>query len=149
MLSTKEIVSLNSITRPPHLFLWRASGTAAHPGVISGLVLLVSLFSWIAEMLTLLQWRKVSISVTFHCIAPRPSVPLLAQQQQQQQQRVYRKPNSCQRTKPHKSLNIRQFTATAQLKGRQGVEASSSVYTRHWHSPLSIQLLERPMYRRN
>ena len=41
------IVSL--ISRPPSLFLLRSSRTAAHPGVFSGLVLLVS---WIAAMLT-------------------------------------------------------------------------------------------------
>ena len=60
MLSTKGIVSLTSISRPPPLFLWRSSRTAAHPGVLSDLVLLVSLVSWIAAMLILLIWRKVS-----------------------------------------------------------------------------------------
>ena len=71
MLSTKGIVSLISISRPPPLFLWR----------LSGLVLLVSLASWIAAMLTLLLWRKVSSSVifplipfVFHCISHRQSV---------------------------------------------------------------------------
>ena len=54
MLSTKGIVSLISISRPPPLFLWRSSRTAAHPGVLGGLDLLVSLVSWIADMLTLL-----------------------------------------------------------------------------------------------
>ena len=42
MLSMKGIVSLISISRPPPLSLWRSSRTAAHPGVLSGLVLLVS-----------------------------------------------------------------------------------------------------------
>ena len=42
VLSTKGIVSLISISRPPPLFLWRSCRTAAHPGVLSGLVLLVS-----------------------------------------------------------------------------------------------------------
>ena len=63
MLSTKGIVSLISISRPPTLVLWRSSRTATHPGVLSGLVLLVSLVSWIAAMLTLLLWRLVSSSV--------------------------------------------------------------------------------------
>ena len=63
MLSTKGIVSLISISRPPHLYLCRSSSTAAHPGVLCGLVLLVSLVSWIAAMLTLLLLRKVSSSV--------------------------------------------------------------------------------------
>ena len=81
MLSTKGIVSLISITRPPPLFLWWSSRTAAHLGVIIGLVLLVSLVSWIAAMLTLLLWRKVSSSVmfplipfAFHCISRRQLV---------------------------------------------------------------------------
>ena len=39
MLSTKEIMSLISISRPPPLFLWRSSRTRAHPGIFSGLVL--------------------------------------------------------------------------------------------------------------
>ena len=76
MLSTKGIVALIRISRPPPLFLRRLSLTAANPGVLSGLVMLVSLVSWIAAMLTLLQWRKVSSSVslpripfTFHCIS--------------------------------------------------------------------------------
>ena len=59
------VVSLISLSRPPPLFLWRSSHTAAHPGVISGLFLLVSLVSWIAAMFTLLLWRKVSSSVIF------------------------------------------------------------------------------------
>ena len=78
MLSTKGIVSLISISRLPHLFLWWSS---RHPGVLSGLVLLVSLVSWIAAMLTLLLWRKVSSSViyplipfAFHCISRRQLV---------------------------------------------------------------------------
>ena len=69
-------VSLISICRPPPLFMWRSSRTPAHPGVFSGLVLFVSLVSWIAAMLTLLLWRKVSSSVifplipfAFHCIS--------------------------------------------------------------------------------
>ena len=81
MLSTKGIVSLISISRPPPLFLWRSSRTTAHPGVLSGLVLLVSLVSWMAAMLTLLLWRKVSSSVifplipfAFHCISRRQLV---------------------------------------------------------------------------
>ena len=81
VLSTKGIMSLISISRPPPLFLWRLSRTAAHPGVFSGLVLLVSLVSWIAAMLTLLLWRKVSSSVilplilfAFHCISRRQLV---------------------------------------------------------------------------
>ena len=81
MLSMKGIVSLISISRPPSLFLRRSSSTAAHPGVFSGLVLLVSLVSWIAAMLTLLLWRKVSSSVIFllilfayHCINRRQLV---------------------------------------------------------------------------
>ena len=63
------------------LFLWRSSRTAANPGVLSGLDLLVSLVSWIAAMLTLLLWRKVSSSVifpliplAFHCIRRRQLV---------------------------------------------------------------------------
>ena len=51
MLPTKGIVSLISIIRPPPLFLWRSSRTAAHPGVFSDFVLLVSFTSWIAAML--------------------------------------------------------------------------------------------------
>ena len=63
MLSIRGIVSLISISRPPPLFLWRSSRTAANPGVLSGLALLVSLVSWMAAMLTLFLWRKVSSSV--------------------------------------------------------------------------------------
>ena len=81
MLSTKGILSLINISRPPPLFLWRSSCTAAHPGVLSGLDLLVSLVSGIAAMLTLLLWRKVSSSVifplipfAFHCIRSRQLV---------------------------------------------------------------------------
>ena len=44
MLPTKGILSLISISRPPPLFLRRSSRTAAHPGILGGLVLLVSLF---------------------------------------------------------------------------------------------------------
>ena len=76
MLSTKGIVYLISISRPPPLFFWRSSRTAAHPGILSGFDLLVSLVSWIAAMLTLLLWRKVSSSAiiplipfAFHCIS--------------------------------------------------------------------------------
>ena len=68
MLSTKGIVSLISISRPPPLFYWQSSRTAAHPGVSSGLDLLVTLVSWIAAMLTLLLWRNVSSSVIFPLI---------------------------------------------------------------------------------
>ena len=75
-MSTRGIVSLISISRPMPLFLWRLSRTAAHHGVFSGLDLLVSLVSWIAAMLTLSMWRKVSSSVilplipiVFHCIS--------------------------------------------------------------------------------
>ena len=81
MLSTKGIVSLISISRPPPLFLWRSSRTADHPGVLGGLVLLVSLVSWIAAMFALLLWRKVNSSVifplirfAFHCISRRQLV---------------------------------------------------------------------------
>ena len=81
MLSTKGIVSLISISRLPPLFLWRSSRTAANPDVLSGLDLLVSLVSWIAAMLTLLLWRKVSSSLifplipfAFHCIRRRQLV---------------------------------------------------------------------------
>ena len=54
MLSTKGIVSLINISRPPPLFLRRSSRTVALPGVLCGLVLLVSLVLRISEMLTLL-----------------------------------------------------------------------------------------------
>ena len=81
MLSAKGIVSLISISRPTPLFLWRSNLTAAHPGVFSSLVLLVSLVSWITAMLTLLLWRKVSSSVilqripfAFHFISRRQLV---------------------------------------------------------------------------
>ena len=81
MLSTNGIVSLTGISRLPYLFLWRSSRTAAHPGVLSCLVLLISLVSWIAAMLTLLLRRKVSSSViqplipfAFHCIGRRQLV---------------------------------------------------------------------------
>ena len=75
MLSTKGVESLISISRPPPLFLWRLSRTAAHPGVFIGLVLLVSLLSWIAAMLTLLLWRKVSSSVIFSADSVRVPLP--------------------------------------------------------------------------
>ena len=42
MLSSKGIVSLINISRPPPLFLWRSSHTADHPGVFNGLVLLIN-----------------------------------------------------------------------------------------------------------
>ena len=81
MLSTKGIVSLISIGRPLTLFLWRSSRTAAHPDVLSGLDLLVSLVSWTTAMLTLFMWRKLSSSVIFpqiqfpvHCISRRQLV---------------------------------------------------------------------------
>ena len=81
MLSTKGIMSLISISRPPPLFLWWSSHTAVHPGILSGLVLLVSLVSRIAAILTLLLLRKVSNSVilllilfAFHCISRRQLV---------------------------------------------------------------------------
>ena len=81
MLSTKGIVSLISISMPPPLSLWRSIRTAAHPGVLCGLVLLVGMVSWIAAMLTLLLWLKVSSSVifpliqfAFHCISRRQLV---------------------------------------------------------------------------
>ena len=81
MLSTKGIVSLNSIIRPPPLFMWRSSRTAARPDVFSGLVLMVSMVSWIASILIMLLWRKVSSSVifllilfAFHCISCRQLV---------------------------------------------------------------------------
>ena len=81
MWSTNGIVSLISISRPTPLLLWRSNCTAAHPGVFSGLDLLVSLVSWIAEMLTLLLWRKVSsyvillfIPFAFQCISRRQLV---------------------------------------------------------------------------
>ena len=60
MFSTKGIVSMTSISRPPPLLLWRSSRTATHPGVFSDLVLSVSLVSWIAAILTLLLLRKES-----------------------------------------------------------------------------------------
>ena len=71
-------MSLISIRRPPPLFMWRPIRTAAHPGIFSGLVLLVSLVSCMAEMLKFLLWRKVSSSMIFplipfalHCISRR------------------------------------------------------------------------------
>ena len=81
MLSTKVIVSSISISRSPPLFLSRSCGTSTHPGVLCGLDLLVSLVSWIAAMLTLLLWRKVSsslifplIPLAFHCISRKQLV---------------------------------------------------------------------------
>ena len=45
---------------------WQAAAidleaAAAHPGVISGFVMLVAFVSCISEMLTLLHWRKVQL----------------------------------------------------------------------------------------
>ena len=81
MLSTKGLVSLISISRPTPLFLLRSSRTSAYPDALCGLVLLVSLVSWIVAMVTLLQWRKVSSYVIFlliafavHCISRRQLV---------------------------------------------------------------------------
>ena len=68
MLSTKGVVSLISISRPPPLFLWWSNHTAAHPGVFSGLALMICLVSWIAAMLTLLLWSKVSCLVILSLI---------------------------------------------------------------------------------
>ena len=68
VLSTKGIVSLISVSRPSPLFMWRSSRTAANLGVLCGSDLLVSLVSWIAAILALLLWRKVSSSVIFHLI---------------------------------------------------------------------------------
>ena len=58
-----------------------SSFTAAHPGIFSVLVLLVSLVSGIAAMLTFLLWRKFITSVilplipfAFHCISRRQLV---------------------------------------------------------------------------
>ena len=75
------VVSLISINRQLPLFFWRLSRPAGHPGVFSDLLLLVSLPSWIAAMLTILLWRKVSTSVilplihfAFHCISRRQLV---------------------------------------------------------------------------
>ena len=48
MLSTKRIVSLISINRPPPLFLWRSCRTATHHGVLSSLVLLVGFVDIVA-----------------------------------------------------------------------------------------------------
>ena len=86
MLPTKGIVSSVSISRPPPMFLWRSSRTTAHPGVFSGLVLLVSLVSMVAAMLKLLLWRKVSGSVifpliqfAFHCISRRQLVGVVVE----------------------------------------------------------------------
>ena len=74
-------MSFISISRPPPLFLSRSSRTAANPGVLCGLVLLVSLVSWIAAMLTLLLRIKVSslvifpqIPFEFNCISRRQLV---------------------------------------------------------------------------
>ena len=68
MLSMMGTVSLISISRPSRLFLCLSSQTTVHPGVFSGLDLLVGLDSRIAAMLTLLLWRKVSSSVIFSLI---------------------------------------------------------------------------------
>ena len=63
MLSSKEIVSLISISTPPPLILWRSYRTATHPVVLCELVLLVSLVLRIAAILALLLLRKVCSSV--------------------------------------------------------------------------------------
>ena len=68
MYSTKGVMSLISISRPLLLFFRRSSRTAAHPGVRCGLALSLCLVSWIAAMLTLLLWRKVSSSVIYPLI---------------------------------------------------------------------------------
>ena len=69
VLSTKGIVSLNSISRLPPLFLWRSSRTASRHGFFLGLVLLVSVISWIVAMLTLLLRMNVSSSVILPLIS--------------------------------------------------------------------------------
>ena len=81
VLSAKGIESLISISRPPPLLLWRSSRSAAHPGVFSGLALLISLVSWTLAMLTFLLWRKICSSVifpmiqfAFHCKSRRQLV---------------------------------------------------------------------------
>ena len=81
MLSSMGIVFFISTISPPLLFSSQSSRTTANPGVFSGLALLVSLVYWIAAMLTLLLWRKVSSSVilplipiTFQCISRRQLV---------------------------------------------------------------------------
>ena len=58
VLLSKGVMSL--ISRQPPLFLWRSNRTAVHPGVFSGLVLLVSFVSWNAAILAYMLWRKVS-----------------------------------------------------------------------------------------
>ena len=81
-----HVVSI-SISRPPPLFLWRSSRSGAHHVVFNGLVLLVSLVSWIAAILTLLLWRKVRISVifplipfAFHCTSRRQLLKQMSEQ---------------------------------------------------------------------
>ena len=69
LLSTKGIVFLTSISRPPPLFLWWSSRTDAHPGDFSGMDLLVKKVSWIASMLTLFIWRKVNSSERINVFA--------------------------------------------------------------------------------
>ena len=71
---------LIGIGRPPPLFSWRSSRTATN-GVISGLVLFVSLVYWIVAMLTLLLRRKIIslvisplIPYAFHCFSCRQLV---------------------------------------------------------------------------
>ena len=72
---------LINISRPLPLFLWRSSRTAAHPGILSGLVLLVSLVSWMAAMLTccccccVVAVEEVQLfSSAFHCFSHRQLV---------------------------------------------------------------------------
>ena len=59
---------MSLISRQPPLFLWRSIRTPAHPGVFSGLVLLISLFFGIAAVLTLMMWSKISSSVILSLI---------------------------------------------------------------------------------
>ena len=63
VLTTKGIWALISARRPSPSLSLRSSRTVAHPGVFSGLDLIVSLVSW---MLILLLWMKIISSVIFH-----------------------------------------------------------------------------------
>ena len=74
LLSTKGIVFLISIGRPPCLFLWWSSRTDAHPGDFSGIDLLVKKVSWIAAMLSLFLLRKVNSSERINVFASIASV---------------------------------------------------------------------------
>ena len=68
-------VLLTSISRPPPLFLWRSRRSAAHPGVFSGLVLLVSLFVDIVAVEESQQFSDFPlIPFAFHCISRRQLV---------------------------------------------------------------------------